>query len=148
MSIRLEGDERLIRTLRDPDLIAAPTQGMLKRVGTSAQKVAQRGAPGSIARSIQSDVKSMSVEVFSTNPRAVPIEYGRRAGAPLPPIGAVRLWMQRRGIQGSPFVLARAIARRGVRGRFFMRAAQQHVQQSLSREADELGRDVEKRFNA
>lgn len=48
------------------------------------------------------------------------LEFGRRAGARQPPVDAIFAWMQRKGIEGGrgrAFVIARAIGRRGFRGR-------------------------------
>lgn len=52
---------------------------------------------------------------------APPVEYGRRPGR-MPPPAALRLWAQRvLGDASLAFVVARAIGRRGTRGRFMFR---------------------------
>lgn len=67
-------------------------------------------------------------EVFSgaQAPYAVFVEYGRGPGKP-PPSGegsSLRLWVHRViGDVSRTFVIARAIGRRGIKGRFFMRDA-------------------------
>lgn len=49
------------------------------------------------------------------------VEDGRRAGATPPPIQPIRDWMAVRGIDGSPFAIARSIGRQGIPGKPFVR---------------------------
>lgn len=42
------------------------------------------------------------------------VDEGRRPGATQPPTGKIAQWMKRKGITGSPFVIARAIGRKGI----------------------------------
>jgi hypothetical protein len=50
--------------------------------------------------------------------------------------------MRRHGFQGSAFVLARSISRRGIKGRFFFRKARNAVIQALPGYVAQLGREI------
>jgi hypothetical protein len=104
-----------------------------------AEQKAREGAPGHVASSIQADVKGLDAEVRSTLPEALPIETGRHAGARFPPPDALLGWAARHGFSGNVFVLARAIARRGIKGRFFMRAARDAVVRAWPQLTKEFG---------
>lgn len=92
-----------------------------------AEAAARQGSPmdtGALARSWTSEVRGLSGRVYSTLGYAAVMDQGRSAGARPPPPDALVGWMVRHGMIGvDPWVLARAISRRGIRGRFFVRAA-------------------------
>jgi hypothetical protein len=75
--------------------------------------------PGSLVGKVGSTLKD---EVYP----AV-MEFGRRPGAKMPPPSALERWVHLKlGVpaevqRGVAFTVARAIARRGIKGRFFMR---------------------------
>lgn len=148
MKLQLKGDEEL-RAALDPEALLAPAVSELLRVSSrEAAQVARHGAPGSVARTIQSEVRGYQSKVYSTHAAALPIEVGRRAGAPPPPPGVIAEWARRKGIDASPFVLARSIARRGIKGRFFLRAASQHTARRLPSLLAEAFRDLQKRWQS
>jgi len=78
--------------------------------------------------------------------RSTSIELGRSAGGPLVHPDALRRWIARVGYPGTAFVLARQIKRRGVKGRFFMRAAIQSTQNALPGMLRRMAGDVATRF--
>lgn len=95
------------------------------------ERVAKEGAPrdtAALARSIDSVHNGMEARVFSTLNYAAPVELGRQAGAAMPPPEALVGWLRRHGNFTTPYALARSIARRGIKGRFFMRAARKRVE--------------------
>lgn len=52
------------------------------------------------------------------------MERGRRPGSPMPPPSAIATWVARKlGPDVSPFVVARAIGRRGIQGRHMLEMA-------------------------
>lgn len=112
-----------------------------------AEQVAKDGAPrdtGTLARSIVSELQPTSARIYSPLVYAAVMEAGRRPGARMPPPGALAGWARRHGFsQGSLFVLARNIGRRGIQGRFFFRAAAEAIQAQLpallQRAAAEVG---------
>ena len=146
MKLRIDNVERVQRHLTDSNLWTVPMQSLLRTAGKEAQQVASQGQPQSVARSLSYEVHGFQATVISTLPVAV--EVGRRPGAPLPPLGAIAAWASRHGIAARPFVLARAIARRGVRGRFYMRAARQHLERRMPTLLREAGKDIERRWRS
>lgn len=60
------------------------------------------------------------VNVDNSAPHADIIEFGRRPGAPGPPVAAIQAWMDVKGIEGSARAIARAIHRRGLRPKRLM----------------------------
>jgi hypothetical protein len=54
---------------------------------------------------------------------AIYVHQGRRAGARMPPSSALTVWARRHGAPGQEFVIARAIARRGIPAKPFLKNA-------------------------
>lgn len=102
----------------------------MQRLVILGQNAAREGAPvdtGRLRNSITSRVELGGTVrgVWGTNiTYAETMEEGRRAGAPMPPAGALIGWMSRHGIDPSAeFVVRRAIGRHGIKGRHFFRAS-------------------------
>lgn len=136
---------------RSKDWIAGAIAGILSKASLFAERRAREGTPkdtSALARSITSEAKPLSARVFSTLNYAVVTEEGRRSGARMPPPEALAGWLRRHGSFTTPFVLARSIARRGIKGRFFMRAAKEATEQQmpnlLNEAAQGIGREWEK----
>jgi glycyl-tRNA synthetase beta subunit len=124
-------------------------RSLLKKASLFGERAAREGAPrdtSALARSIVSESSESSARVFTPLNYAMTVEEGRRPGAKMPPPEALRGWARRHGFQGSLFVLARAIARRGIKGRFFMKAATQKVNQKMPDWMRELFSDVRQDF--
>ena len=51
------------------------------------------------------------------------MEMGRKPGGKMPPVSVIAAWAHRKGIMISAFVLARSIARKGIKGHFMFRNA-------------------------
>lgn len=148
ISIEVQGEEELQRKLQ-PDLYLPAVHDVLKVAAKFATAEAQHGAArdiGAIAKTITAEVRSpMEVRVRSRHPGAMAAEFGRHAGTAPPPMSALRAWASRHGMGGLEFVLAQAISRRGIKGRFFMRAAREKLQRVemprlLKKAADEVER--------
>ena len=77
-----------------------------------------RASLGASAPKGISDIKALGGEIVgrmgSKLPQAPVIEFGRRAGARMPPPDLIEEWAHRHGMDGAGFVIARAIARRGL----------------------------------
>jgi hypothetical protein len=59
--------------------------------------------------------------IRATAPHARPVEFGRRAGARMPPVSAIESWVTAHGMPAeAAFVVARAIGRRGIPPRPFL----------------------------
>jgi hypothetical protein len=78
---------------------------------------------GTYRRSWQTEVTPGRLAVFNRSSYAGIIEYGRRPGSRMPPREAVARWAQRKlglseaDARAAAFVMARAIAKRGLRAR-------------------------------
>jgi hypothetical protein len=80
---------------------------------------------------------------------AAAVHEGRRAGARMPPVAAIRAWLVRRG--GDPrmaFVVARAIAVRGIKPRPFLRQALEQSRGAIDRALDRAAREIERAWEA
>jgi hypothetical protein len=85
---------------------------------------------GATTRNTVFENMSFGARVVTRSPGARAVEGGRAAGAAMPPPSALTGWMARHGIPaGLEFVIARAIARRGHRGRFFQKRTKQRIRE-------------------
>jgi hypothetical protein len=150
IEMRIHGLERLLSKLT-PELYRPAMLHLLTAASLLAERTAREGAPkdtSALSRSITSEVKPTSARVFSTLAYASVMEEGRRPGARMPPPDALRGWMGRHGLGNvAPFVIARGISRRGIKGRFFFKAAQQAVEHALPGLAEAAGRKVQEEWH-
>lgn len=139
--IEIRGMEELKRDLRTLRKLAPLRTEVLEPGAKLGQSVAKATAPsGGLRYNPQRDIRrrvtAKTARVYVSNHRARFIEKGRAAGAKLPPVrdDGFRYWAETHGIpQTRLFVLARAIAKRGIKGRFFMRAGREAVAAALPR---------------
>lgn len=83
---------------------------------------------GATTRSTLFENTAFGARVITRSPGARAVEGGRAAGSRMPPAAELLSWMGRHGIaQGAVFPVARAIARRGIRGRFFMKRTKDRI---------------------
>lgn len=152
LDVSLEGFEAIERKLKSPALIQRPKLMMLQKGALIAERVAKTEAPrdtGDLARRISSDVTDVGARVFVMSARVsdFAVEEGRAAGQPPPPPGALRGWMARHGVPlEMEFALARAISRRGIKGRFFMRKGAEAAQREMPRLLRELSASIKKEW--
>lgn len=139
---------RVLSKLGDRGIVARPMASMLREVGRQGQEVARQGAPDVVSRGIGYEASPSEATVFAVHPGVRAIEGGRRAGSPMPPQSAISAWASARGLGHLEFVIARAIARRGIRGRFFMRAATEHIRRGMGAYLRAMGRDVEREWRS
>ena len=101
---------------------------VLDKATSHAIRASDNGTEGAVnvgtyRRSWQTEVTPGRLAVFNRSSYAGIIEYGRRPGARMPPRAAVARWAQRTlGLseadsRAAAFVMARAIAKRGLRAR-------------------------------
>lgn len=147
-SLYIEVDITPLMNKLTPSLWKKPLRTLFTRateVGeTKAKREAQKDT-GSMARDIQSKVSSTSAVVHM--PRNLDyyrvMEEGRRPNGPMPPVASIQKWLNRKGLPHNPFAVAKSIARRGIKGRFFMRqgfvATQKAMPKLLRRMGEEMG---------
>ena len=153
IEVELQGDKRLIKKLV-AGVYLAPLHKLIRTVTLLGERYAREGVvkdTAGLARSIESEAKGLNGRVFSLAAHALPVEFGRRAGARMPPTsrdgrpGPLVGWLRRHGIPiEAEFVVARAIARRGIKGRFFMRKAHQRLRNELPTLIGRTKREIER----
>ncbi len=133
----IQGVDVLVRRAQSASLVVKPLEGLLNEASLIAQRVAREGAPrdtATLQRSIVRQVTPLMARVYTPLAYAAVMEEGRRPGAKMPPPDALRGWARRHGIPESAlFVLARAIGKRGIKGRFFFRAAKEATEAEFPR---------------
>lgn len=97
----------------------------MQRAVLGVQYGAQTAAPvwtGNLRRSILGRVVSPTLGTVGTNvPYARPVNFGRRAGAAMPPVAAITPWVTSHGMPAeAAFPVARAIGRRGIPAKPFL----------------------------
>lgn len=147
LEINLIDFEKYRKLLADPNTVALPLRSFLQDMGELGQRTAIAEAPkdiGTLKGGIGLEVRPLFASVSTDLPYAPVVEFGRRAGAPPPPTTAIAGWAQRRGIPRSAlFVIARAIGRRGIKGRFFMTKAKVAVEAAIPGRIDKMGKEIE-----
>lgn len=69
-------------------------------------------------------------EIYNDTPYAAVIEHGRRPGAKRPPIAPIQAWAGRKlgdSSRSTAFVIARAIGRKGIKGKQVVGGAQSRI---------------------
>jgi HK97 gp10 family phage protein len=102
----------------------------------------------SIAHEVTTAGRDVTGRVGSNLHYAPVVEYGRSPGR-MPPPGALAGWLRRKGIdERYAFVVARSIARRGIRPRPYLKPALAKNRQKISREMDNVLRRIATRLAA
>lgn len=123
-TIRLQGTDKVEKAARAA--LPAFRADVISLAATFAEREARLAAPrdtSALARSIHSQVQPTQARIGTNLVYASVMEFGRRPGGRMPPVAALVGWARRHGMAGREFVLARAIARRGIKGRFFLQKA-------------------------
>lgn len=121
IDVRIEGLEKLqAGAAAAPATLLAETRTALVAGSLLVEGAARGLAPkdtGRLAGSITHNISGLTSRIGPSVGYGLFVERGRRPGTP-PPVGAVAGWAARKGID--PYVLARAIGRKGVRPRPFL----------------------------
>lgn len=123
----------------DPVIVDDQLLLMLQELAGTAHRVAVGQAPvdqGALRKDMAVEATSLSARVYFQNPQTyhTVMEEGRKPGGKMPPPAALAGWAARHGMAGMEFVLARSIARRGTKGRFYMKAGAEAAQNALPSE--------------
>jgi len=126
------------------DLFGKPLASMLSDLAKVGQRAAKAGAPAHVQ--IRRSTQTLTAKVRAVSPRgdAATQEIGRQPGAKMPPESALAVWMATKGIpQELTFVIARAIKRRGSKGRFFMVRAESAIEDAMPERVERMAREIE-----
>lgn len=146
VTVTITGVPRIVAKL-NPSIYRGALTGMLSDLAVIAQTAARDAAPKDTmagVRSIMADVQATQAVIgrgMLTHMKVM--DQGRRAGAAMPPPQVLIGWMRRHGMSGSPYPLARSIARRGIRGRFFMQKGYQATVRALPAASNKFAREVQ-----
>lgn len=146
-----EMDARLARmpAVAARELRTAMTASLLLIEGSARSNVAYDTGrtAGSISHQISGSGPTLEGRVGPSVRYGASIEFGRRAGARMPPVEALMGWVGRhpsgRGSRRSQaFALARSIQRRGIRPRPFLRPAYRSNRTAINRLFSRAGASV------
>ena len=147
--IDVTGLDSLKRKMR-PELYREPMAEMFQTIAVIGERTAKQRVPEdtfALKRSIHSDARPMSARIYSMKAYAMPVEYGRRKGSRPPPVRALMGWARRKlGNPNLAYPVAKAIARRGIKGRFFMKAAHQAIMIKMPFQMKLVEKKVAERF--
>ena len=151
ITVTIQGLDKLKKVTR-PELVLGPTSRVIRDLSLLAERTSKAAAPvdtGALRRSITAQIKPLSARIGDT--RGLTYfevqERGRRPGQRMPPPAALAGWARRHGFGTTPgalFVLARGIARRGFKGRFFMAKGRQAVDKALPEKLRKASKEIEK----
>jgi len=141
----------LVDTLGDANLVTAPMSETLSNLAEIAQReaVSASGSQG-VARTVLTEIEPTLARVRVPLAYAPTLNRGRAKGAkmPSPNDPELRAWASAHGWEGKLFMLARAIQRRGRKGRFFMRKARAAVRRAMPDQVERMEQEIERRFSA
>ena len=152
LDVTSRGLPELKRRLDADYLLATATDQMLRTIGRAGVEAAslasQPSDTGELAQSWNAMVEPLAVRVISLSPHARYLDEGRREGARMPPPQVLAGWAGRHNWQGSLFVLARAIGRRGIPPRHMLTAAFRAMVAARPAAIETAARTIEQRFRA
>jgi len=136
LTITVRGLEEVQALLRRfPQVVEAETRNTMRKSVDHMQEQVSGRTPvntGALRGSIGTHITGSLVggalvgRVSTSIPYAEPVEFGRKKGK-MPPVDAIEMWVVRKGIargedtRSVAFVIARAIGRRGTKGRYMFR---------------------------
>jgi hypothetical protein len=150
VEISFEGVAEVAERFGDPNVIERPLTDLVRNAGLIAERAAREGMPKDTsegARSIVSQVHGLEAKVTSPLVHVAVMDQGRAPGSRMPPPESLLGWMRRKGIpEEMAFPLARAIGRRGIKGRFFYAKAVKAVEADVPRLVSKFVADVKARL--
>lgn len=145
VSVTTKGIKPLVAKLHTIEEMK-PLHALLEDAAKIGVDTARQNAPrntGALAGGFVADIMPFSAKVHTISAKyPVVMEGGRRPGSKMPPPSMLEQWARRHGIENT-FVLARSIARRGIKGRFFRRKARSAVRREMPRLLDRMARTIE-----
>jgi HK97 gp10 family phage protein len=150
--MRLEGDEKLLSGLvAGQQAVGSEARTAMETSLTLIEATARSIVPqdtralmGSINHTISGAGGSLRGEVGPSTRYGFFVEHGRGPGKP-PPVAAIEGWARRHG--ANPFLVARAIGRRGTKPRPFMKPALEKNLSRIQQEFAKIGAKVVARIN-
>lgn len=150
MNMTFEVDSRELQAAfkRAPEVITSKLDVWIKRTALNTERAVKQNIPpnidtGRLQSSVQTRFSTLQAEVRPTAKYAYYVHQGRKPGGKLPPIGpkdSLTRWATKRGIP--PFLVARAIARKGTKANPFMEKAYKQVKPTADFEMNRILNDI------
>lgn len=145
MNIRVDGDNELAARLDPAKVLGGPFRRMLDRSGITVANRAKRNTPvwqGRARASIAHEVDTAPIPLWvkiGSNVAYMPfLEEDTRPH--WPPLAAIAPWAKAHGI--APFLVARAISRRGTKGRHMLANGLRDSESDIRGFADRIEQEV------
>lgn len=145
----IQGLDEILAKLNGTTLMGKPVTQAFHKSAIAVQNEARQRAPvdrGQLRNRITYVVDAAPIPRHARI--GVKLDYaqtmndGRRAGARMPPVKAIEQWLRRVRSSAPPFVVARSIGRKGIKGKKFMegglQAATGHIQRAFAQAAREI----------
>lgn len=145
ISVTIHGKRELERDMHQAgSKINRKTEKFLLNQAIHAERVAKKEVPVDTAQTqnsirIERNAGRLGYKVKAHAKYAWYVHEGRKPGK-MPPIDAVESWAKRKGID--PFLVARAIGRKGTKGKKFMDIAYRERKNPFKLEANKLLVDI------
>ena len=148
LGIGIQTDDRKVQAMlrKAPEKIRVAKKEILSRGSFMTQAQMRIESPvfdGDLWRSIRPKWQSAdTVIVFSDSKHAPTMEFGRRPGGKLPPFRdgtPLAKWVRiKMGQEVSPFIVARSIARKGIKGKKFAQKTYVKMKPAVNNMANEV----------
>lgn len=149
IEVTIDGLDELRRKLDGGKILQDPVTRALEQSAIAVENSAKKLVPvdmGRLRASISHRVDPSPIPRFAevgTNVKYAPfVHEGRRAGAKMPPPAALETWAARHGGM-DPFVLARAIAIRGIKPRRFLADALEQEKSRIDSFIRQVAKEIE-----
>tara|TARA_Y100000310_G_scaffold230865_1_gene233407 strand:- start:4342 stop:4851 length:510 start_codon:yes stop_codon:yes gene_type:complete len=155
LTTKFFGFDKLTRVLRaSPHWLGAEVTKGMRQSALAVQRESSILAPVDTGRLRQSITVEMDGRVIPQWAKIGPsvrygayVEFGRRPGSSPPPARALLPWMKRHGIPATAaFVIARAIAKRGIKPKPYMREGYKAATRTINRIWSRTSRAIELRW--
>jgi hypothetical protein len=155
LTIRIEGLDKMLRKAEGRHLLSLPLRGAFERSGYVVEVNAKQRAPvdrgqlrAGITHTVDSEQIPQFVEIGTRNIPYAPAVHDGRAPGSFPPVQAIAAWAARKSITADPYILARAIARRGIKGRPFLTDALAASQPRIQGHFVTAAKEIERQWQA
>lgn len=158
--IEVKGLEPMLRRLQERNLTVKPLDRAMRKSALDVEYEAKKSAPrwkNRIARAITHDLKYsghgfataavIGPEKGPTNAYDYVMEFGRRAGSPMPPWKgpySIEPWARAHGMD--PFLLARSIGRKGIKPRRWLDRAGDRAEPKVRTNFSRAGQEIERNW--
>lgn len=147
VQVQVKGFKALVKKINTAEEMHAFKTEILVPAMKTAESTTKAAAPkdsGKLIGAIVTDIEPFSAKLsIKQDKYPVVQEGGRKPGGAVPPSAALEQWARKHGID-NVFMLAKSIAKRGYKGRFFRRKGRTAVRKELPKLMENMSRSMEK----